>query len=465
MQFLGNRTKSILTDIAEKNTSESQNAKLLAVLILMGQVDTEEIRNDMFDSHFKIEKIAAFTDNNGTQIPFRNAISYLPQGKDDPGNEYSSNKRVTVKIGKGLRKFFSMFKIDLTDRELEIITNDIKSATMPPEFMVVSGSDITTLYHEQRNERVGTLGGSCMRHSSCQDYIDIYANADVSLLVSYTGRLNPDDNLPEKISGRALIWHNVVNLDFDMMDRVYGDESTISNFKDYAAENNLCRLKNQTYGEYAAVYPSGEEFCLKNKAVMVDFGEVRTYDCPYVDTFCWLDEENGEALGAVSWGVFEKAYGAFRTYQYNDTDGDYNDFFAKDDFGAESYDSDSSFITLPDGRRSLAMYETILTRTGGSCEWVASSGVEYNTYKGFLQSGNLAFRGSEVNIYVEVGTEVWMMDFENGNSYVICTSEVGDSAEDIYSINEGIIKDALAKEGLKYESAEFATRLLKQKTA
>ena len=110
---------------------------------------------------------------------------------------------------------------------------------------------------------VTTLGNSCMRHSYCQKYFDIYTeNEDVcSLLV-----LKESD----KVKGRALLWV-LDNGDF-YMDRIYtASDSDKHLFEEWADEHNYRKYSNDH----------------KSKSVEVEESSYDYY--PYMDTFYSFD--------------------------------------------------------------------------------------------------------------------------------------------------------------------------------
>ena len=200
-----------------------------------------------------------FTINN------RGQCTYTPAGKPTILTSnftwLSGNGRQVTKFGKAIKKLLAYKLIDIPDYAIEIIQNHIKSVyTFTDTFKIVEGSDITKYYHYQTysNDSTGTLSSSCMRYDSCTKFFDLYEK-HCKLLIS----LNADGH----VTGRALIWKVKASLpessghqEITFMDRIYGNDKTISAFKGYAEKNNMYYKRYQSYEEGELLYtPQGEE--------------------------------------------------------------------------------------------------------------------------------------------------------------------------------------------------------------
>lgn len=101
-------------------------------------------------------------------------------------------------------------------------------------FKVVSGEEIRKWYDEKNYSNInggGQLNSSCMRHSRCQKYFDIYVdNPKVCQLLILM------DGTDKKILGRALLWKTESG---NFMDRVYtSKDNYMKLFKQWGEQNN-----------------------------------------------------------------------------------------------------------------------------------------------------------------------------------------------------------------------------------
>jgi hypothetical protein len=219
----------------------------------------------------------------------KNKISYLNQDRIDilvkeninESDYWHTSKRYHVKPGSFISKIFK----DITPKEVEKFSNLFKSESNKVEFTlkVVSGLDIKKYYHydSYQSDR-GTLGGSCMKHNSSQQLLDIYTeNDNISMLVM----LNSDGLL----MGRALLW------DFEsykIMDRVYtiNDERLQWNFKKWATENNYLYKSEQNW--YNTLLFENTNTPKKELFLKIDLKNKDFSKYPYMDTFKFIDSSN-----------------------------------------------------------------------------------------------------------------------------------------------------------------------------
>ncbi len=206
-------------------------------------------------------------------------ISYLTPERIEsiPDQElWTSSKRFNAKAGSVIKKIFPNF----TEREIDNFITLYRSIISKPDFKfkVVKGEDIKKYYHySQYFDNSSSLGASCMKHDSCQDFLDIYTeNSDkVSLLIM----VNPSD----KILGRALLW----NLpDIKLMDRIYtiDDNDLTLYFKKWAQDNGFFYKKEQKWNNTLFfIRPDGKSVQLE---LSVEIDNIRNFErFPYFDTF------------------------------------------------------------------------------------------------------------------------------------------------------------------------------------
>ena len=197
---------------------------------------------------------------------------------------YNTTKEINTSVGKWLRQLNLVD--DISDRDIEIYVNKLKSKYIVTEtFSIVEGEDIREWYHgEKYADSTGSLGNSCMRHERCQDFLDIYVENDISMLIL--------TNQHGKLVGRALLWPKLLwnknyfeNCDV-FMDRIYGNDRVIQKFKDYAKDQGWARKSEQTYNNTLGVHYDGEDFT-KRMRMNIQYDEHNEY--PYMDTFNRLD--------------------------------------------------------------------------------------------------------------------------------------------------------------------------------
>src|ERR1035437_115584 len=143
---------------------------------------------------------------------------------------FGSNKQA-MKIGRIARAILQKNGVVASDKEIEEFVNEYKAEfdihkgkVIPEEnqkIKLVQGRDIRFWYHIDNYAHVDALPGSelgksCMRHSRCADYFDIYVdNPEQCKLLIY---LDDDD----KLIGRALFWKIDTPSDCNYyLDRIY----------------------------------------------------------------------------------------------------------------------------------------------------------------------------------------------------------------------------------------------------
>ena len=231
----------------------------------------------------------------------KNRFDAILAGKKDIDN---NDFRYRMKFGKFLSK------LGYNDAMCEHYYNLFKP--LKGIFEVVDGQKIPYWYDGNRYlSACGTLNDSCMRNVA-SDYFDIYVdNCEMLILKS-------DNNL---LIGRALIWTTNIG---KVMDRIYGSDDTILNFKQYATDNGISFKTNQNYSDKTLV-------TVKGISTNIDIYVNLKYDIskynnfPYMDTFTYLDDQT--------------AYNTIKgDYTANNTDGtleDYNDYNHVTDYNGD----------------------------------------------------------------------------------------------------------------------------------
>ncbi len=207
-------------------------------------------------------------------------------------------KETPFKIGKFVTNFLTKAGVDFTNIDIERFVDKFKSEMkikndVFKNFEIVKGEDIVKYYLETTYASPsGTLGNSCMRHHSCQDYFDIYSmNDEVSLLI-----LKDVDDVDDKICGRAIVWDAVkisTGENIKFMDRIYVNKSNdVELFKKYAIMNGLHYKEKQDYSETPLMF--NNKVLTKEDSLIRVYVRGIDYDYyPYVDTVKYYNQHTG----------------------------------------------------------------------------------------------------------------------------------------------------------------------------
>ena len=202
---------------------------------------------------------------------------YKSMGWEDLALELRDQKAVMTRPG----RFFAKFGIK-DPQVLEIFTSHF----IAQEFEIVTGEDVRKWYKGDFyvSYQDTSLQQSCMKHSQCQPYLDVYVDrADMLIGLDKDGLL----------LGRAIVWRNVKAEGIDelitFMDRVYGIETFQWAAMAYARKQGWYHKEKQNYCSHEQfINPNGANIRLGLKvAINLDY----TY-MPYMDTMAWLDGEN-----------------------------------------------------------------------------------------------------------------------------------------------------------------------------
>lgn len=208
-------------------------------------------------------------------------------------------KRGEIKVGRFIRTLLKKAEVEFKDKEIEDFVTKYKSAMKIKmesfsRFSLVDKEDIRKWYLETNYEKTdGTLGGSCMRYSKCQNYLDIYVkNPDkVSMVILKSDK---DD---DKISGRAILW--TVDDGRKVMDRIYtNNHADIEFFIQYANLNNYLYKYTQSYEPMPFVLNGVKLSSAESSCVITLDLDHDTF--PYMDTFKYKNDSDGSLTNDYS---------------------------------------------------------------------------------------------------------------------------------------------------------------------
>lgn len=273
---------------------------------------------------------------NKMRVPFseNHNINFMVENESIVAAYYNYKfDRNKMNVGKALQQLPWIFK--KSDSEIEMLVNTIKCKLDPDvKFSIVSGSDILYWYHGQNYaSNTGSLSSSCMRYGKCQDYLKIYADNDVKMLIA-----TDDEN---KLRGRALLWPKSMwnktywdNVEF-IMDRIYGNDHTILKFKEYAQKNNWVYKNKQTYSDTKTWRVPGE-YNVEEKRCRMNLKNINYEEYPYVDTFnridwdesCLKNYGQGTILDSIEGYTNDRSYSCFDCDEHIHED---NSYWVNDD--------------------------------------------------------------------------------------------------------------------------------------
>lgn len=197
------------------------------------------------------------------------------------------------------------------DSTIERMVNDIKAQLDPDvNFKIVSGDEIKYWYLGDRYaEKSGSLSSSCMRYTRCQEYLGIYTENPIEMLIA-------TDNSGE-LRGRALLWpKSMWNKNYwddvpYIMDRIYGNDHIITKFKKYAQENNWVYKNRQTFSETQTWRVPGS-YEVEEKRCRMNLKNSSFDEYPYMDTFNRLDEYDDCLKNHGSGTILDSTEGYYR---------------------------------------------------------------------------------------------------------------------------------------------------------
>lgn len=244
---------------------------------------------------------------------------------------WTSNSRTEpTTIGKVVKK---IFKDKYSPIEIERFSNLFK-ATMEEKgdkLKLVYGKEIKKWYLEENYaELKSTLGGSCMRQSEKNKFLNIYAeNTPDSGAYSHVGLLILF-NENKKVLGRAIVWFNSIkpyykeingkiqNIPRTFMDRVYFvSDHYLDIFLNYAKKNNWLYKQQQSYSNNRFIDPKDNSVHDLTLSFRLKPKEYTYY--PYMDTVCYYTPETGRIGSKIPNSMALKKY---KTYELRSAGGD-----------------------------------------------------------------------------------------------------------------------------------------------
>lgn len=212
----------------------------------------------------------------------QNIIESSPYGAS-ADELWSSSRRFHAKPGAFISKLFK----NIHPKDVEIFSTLFRNiqSKINLNFKVISGHSIREYYHiDSYYSETGSLGNSCMKYDSCQDYLDLYVyNKDLVQMLIVVDNNN-------KLIGRALLW-NTENT--KIMDRIYtiNDENFQFYFKKWADENGYWYKKEQRWNNTLYFETKGK---VMYKEICFDLKKFDLSYYPYMDTFKFIDLKEGK---------------------------------------------------------------------------------------------------------------------------------------------------------------------------
>lgn len=245
----------------------------------------------------------------GSGIKFRTVSSVAEHHFDyDKDNEKLTCRAVdrddvskkSYGFGKGLERIFKLMDLDvglLTEDKIKECSLFLKNFGKG-ELKVYGGDMIAHWYnHKQMTESgdQGTMSSGCMRHDEMEDSIEAMYSDNAGIIVMLDGTDN------SKILGRANLW--VTDDGVKFMDRIYGAETVMQSFKDWAKDNGYAYKRRQVYDNPEVIV--GSDGVVRNMELKITLDMDKLEDlyhvegrfrAPYMDTFKYLNRDTGEMI-------------------------------------------------------------------------------------------------------------------------------------------------------------------------
>jgi hypothetical protein len=256
-------------------------------------------------AHWKDEhRLVHFSWDNGRNNTFIKKSGLRLDVSDYKSTEYKVGKFVNKILTKAGYIIGTSSNCDFNPVQIEDFVNKYKTQmklrnNTLSRFEIVKGEDIRKYYLvDNYFKKTGSLGGSCMKHKSCQPYFDMYVDnpEKVSMIIlrleeGYVEDYVDEDTgeivqLPvdDKITGRALLWTD--NKGRKIVDRIYvNDTADIEFFKEFANKNGFLYKKDQDFNEDTPLMLNGVQLSKEESIITVQLHENVDYDeYPYMDT-------------------------------------------------------------------------------------------------------------------------------------------------------------------------------------
>jgi hypothetical protein len=202
---------------------------------------------------------------------------------------WNYKQRYHTSVGKIVRRLFGD---TYSDRDItafaEAYASLITVSNPLYDFAIIDGDAIKDAYHfENYAAQSGTLGSSCMRHRSCQNYFDIYTKFPDKVRMAVLKRGG-------KIAARSIMWN--IEGKF-MFDRIY-----------YTTNETQNLLKNTLEAAgYSTLFSVGRIYSME-----IDLEGINKF--PYLDTLCNYDLARKILTNGCIDGL---------RYEFRNTGGDY----------------------------------------------------------------------------------------------------------------------------------------------
>ena len=269
--FISTELKDLLKEISDS---------LVAQLLLKEDHSIEDLADD-FVNFISLSK------------KDKTKISYLTKERSEGLSLeecFSTPKRIMAKPGGFISKVFK----NIPEKEVEKFSTLFRSESTKPklDFEIIDGESIKDYYHYSKyvDRNGGSLHASCMKHNSCQNFFDIYANNPEvckMVLLFDNSEFSEGEYYDEtKIVGRALLW----NFEgYKLMDRIYtiNDETYQFYFKQWATKNGYLFKTQQNWFNTKFFERLGDK---KQKLELKLELKNKSFDyVPYMDTFKFMD--------------------------------------------------------------------------------------------------------------------------------------------------------------------------------
>ena len=264
-------TSNELDYVLEQIKDNSEVARLL--------LKNRHSNENLVDNHINYISISNSDKTRISYLTPERIESLLSRGED----LWTSSKRFHIKPGAFVSKLFK----DISPREVEKFATLFRNVQTKVEFRfkVVGSDSIMNYYHyDSYHSESGSLGNSCMKYDSCQDYLSLYTeNTDLLKMLVMV-----DQN--HKLIGRALLW---TTDEFKIMDRIYttDDEEYQFHFKKWADDNEYWYKKEQRWNNSLFFESKGKTIY---KEISFDLKYYKFVQYPYMDTFKFLDISTGK---------------------------------------------------------------------------------------------------------------------------------------------------------------------------
>lgn len=265
----------------------------------------------------------------------RTKISYLTNERAEkmPESEHwNSNKRFHVKPGAFISKVFK----NIDGREVEKFATLFKNTSnrIDVRFEIVKGDGMKKWYlHQSYRSQNGSLGSSCMRYQSCQEFLGIYTDNNVASMLLMLDSEN-------YLIGRALLWNFDDN---KIMDRIYtiSDEEYQFYFKEWATKNGYLYRSKQNWSDTLDFENLNTPKKKIKMSINLTYSDFDNY--PYMDTFKFIDILNRKVYNYHPEGV------KFSTLCSSEGDKYGSDYLVMDDLdGVFRYRSDAVYLDYRD---------------------------------------------------------------------------------------------------------------------